>query len=141
MGRRRRPVRGDALPAGPAGRQPAPHPASSAAHPGTLRLVARYADACNLFDIPDGGRTVKHKLEVLARHCADLGRPYEQIEKTLSTRLEAGEPSDAFVARCAAAAALGIEHMVVITSGPWTTEALATLAAAIPALAEPGVRR
>jgi len=107
----------------------------------TLRLVARYADACNLFDIPDGGRTVKHKLEVLARHCADLGRPYEQIEKTLSTRLEAGEPSDAFVARCAAAAALGIEHMVVITSGPWTTEALATLAAAIPALAEPGVRR
>jgi hypothetical protein len=31
--------------------------------------------------------------------------------------------------------------MVVITSGPWTTEALATLAAAIPALAEPGVRR
>jgi F420-dependent oxidoreductase-like protein len=106
----------------------------------TLRLVARYADACNLFDIPDGGRTVKHKLEVLARHCADLGRPYEQIEKTLSTRLEAGEPSDAFVARCAAAAALGIEHMVVITSGPWTTEALATLAAAIPALAEPGVR-
>jgi F420-dependent oxidoreductase-like protein len=107
----------------------------------TLRLVARYADACNLFDIPDGGRTVKHKLEVLARHCADLGRPYEQIEKTLSTRLEAGEPSDAFVARCAAAAALGIGHMVVITSGPWTSEALATLAAAIPALAEPGVRR
>jgi F420-dependent oxidoreductase-like protein len=107
----------------------------------TLRLVARYADACNLFDIPDGGRTVKHKLEVLARHCGDLGRPYEQIEKTLSTRLEAGEPSDAFVARCAAAAALGIEHMVVITSGPWTSEALATLAAAIPALAEPGVRR
>jgi F420-dependent oxidoreductase-like protein len=107
----------------------------------TLRLVARYADACNLFDIPDGGRTVKHKLEVLARHCGDLGRPYEQIEKTLSTRLEAGERSDAFVARCAAAAALGIEHMVVITSGPWTSEALATLAAAIPALAEPGVRR
>jgi F420-dependent oxidoreductase-like protein len=107
----------------------------------TLRLVARYADACNLFDIPDGGRTVKHKLEVLARHCADLGRPYEQIEKTLSTRLEAGEPSDAFVARCATAAALGIEHMVVITAGPWTSEALATLAAAIPALPEPGVRR
>jgi F420-dependent oxidoreductase-like protein len=34
----------------------------------TLRLVARYADACNLFDIPDGGRTIKHKLDVLARH-------------------------------------------------------------------------
>ena len=43
----------------------------------TLRLVAQYADACNLFDIPDGGRTVTHKLTVLARHCADLGRPYD----------------------------------------------------------------
>jgi F420-dependent oxidoreductase-like protein len=100
----------------------------------TLRLVARYADACNLFDIPDGGRTVTHKLAVLARHCADVGRPYGEIEKTLSTRLEAGESSDAFVRRCAAAAALGIEHMVVITSGPWTTGSLATLAAAIPTL-------
>jgi F420-dependent oxidoreductase-like protein len=104
----------------------------------TLRLVAQYADACNLFDIPDGGRTVKHKLAVLARHCADLDRRYEQIEKTLSSRLEAGESSDAFVRRCAAAAELGIEHMVVITSGPWTTDALATLAAAIPTLRQAG---
>ena len=66
----------------------------------TLRLVARYADACNLFDIPDGGRTVTHKLAVLAQHCDDVGRPYDEIEKTLSTRLEAGESSEAFVARC-----------------------------------------
>ena len=104
----------------------------------TLRLVAQYADACNLFDIPDGGRTIRHKLDVLARHCADLGRPYEQIEKTLSTRLEAGESSDAFAGRCAAAAALGIEHMVVLTSSPWTTEALSTLAAAITTLRPAG---
>ena len=79
----------------------------------TLRLVARYADACNLFDIADGGRTIRHKLAVLARHCEDVGRPYDSIEKTLSTRLEVGEPSDAFAHRCAAAAQLGIEHMVV----------------------------
>jgi F420-dependent oxidoreductase-like protein len=104
----------------------------------TLRLVARHADACNLFDIPDGGRTVKHKLEVLARHCEQVGRPYDQIEKTLSTRLNPGEPAEAFVARCEAAAALGIEHVVVITPGPWTTEALATLGAAIPTLREIG---
>jgi len=104
----------------------------------TLRLVAQYADACNLFDIPDGGRTVTHKLTVLARHCADLGRPYEQIEKTLSTRLEAGETSDAFARRCEAAAALGIEHMVVLTSSPWTAEALSTLAAAITTLRQAG---
>jgi F420-dependent oxidoreductase-like protein len=102
----------------------------------TLRLVARYGDACNLFDIPDGGRTVQHNLAVLARHCEDVGRPYEAIEKTMSTRLEAGESSDEFVRRCVAASALGIEHMVVITPGPWSADALATLAAAIPALHE-----
>jgi F420-dependent oxidoreductase-like protein len=100
----------------------------------TLRLVAQYADACNLFDIPDGGRTIRHKLAVLAQHCAEVGRPYEEIEKTLSTRLDAGETSDAFARRCVAAAALGIEHMVVIVAGPWTTDALDRLAAAIPAV-------
>jgi F420-dependent oxidoreductase-like protein len=104
----------------------------------TLRLVARYADACNLFDIPDGGRTVKRKLEVLARHCQDVGRPYDAVEKTLSTRLHPGEAAGEFVARCAAAAALGIEHAVVITPGPWTAEALATLGAAVPLLGEVG---
>jgi F420-dependent oxidoreductase-like protein len=54
----------------------------------TLRLVARYADACNLFDIPDGGRTIRHKLDVVARHCEEVGRPFEAIEKTVSTRLK-----------------------------------------------------
>lgn len=102
----------------------------------TLRLVARYADACNLFDIPDGGRTIRHNLAVLARHCEDVGRPYDAIEKTLATRLEVSESSDEFVRRCTAAAALGIEHMVLITPGPWSTEAVATLAAAIPRLRE-----
>jgi F420-dependent oxidoreductase-like protein len=104
----------------------------------TLRLVARYADACNLFDIPDGGRTVTRKLQVLARHCEQVGRPVAAIEKTLSTRLEAGESSGEFVDRCRAAATLGIEHVVVITPGPWTDKAMATLAAAIPALGEAG---
>ena len=40
----------------------------------TLRLVARYADACNLFDVPDGGETIRRKLEVLRGHCAVAGR-------------------------------------------------------------------
>jgi F420-dependent oxidoreductase-like protein len=102
----------------------------------TLRLVARYADACDLFDIPDGGRTVTRKLAVLARHCEQVGRPYDQIEKTLSTRLQAGEPADAFVTRSRAAAALGIQHLVVLTPGPWTADLLAVLAAAIPTLRE-----
>jgi F420-dependent oxidoreductase-like protein len=104
----------------------------------TLRLVARHADACNLFDIPDGGRTLRHKLQVLARHCDEAGRPYEAVEKTLSTRLHPGEPSEGFVARCRAVAALGIEHVVVLTPGPWSAGALTTLGAAIPVLEEVG---
>jgi len=96
----------------------------------TLRLVAKYADACNLFDIPDEGKTIKHKLEILARHCHAVGRPYEQIEKTVSTRLNPDESPEAFAKRCAALAALGIEHAVVITAGPWTEDAVARLAAA-----------
>jgi F420-dependent oxidoreductase-like protein len=104
----------------------------------TLRLVARYADACNLFDIPDGGRTLARKLEVLAGHCEQVGRPFDEVEKTLSTRLEPGESSGAFAARCRAAAGLGIDHVVVLSPRPWNEEAMATLAAAIPDLAEAG---
>ena len=96
----------------------------------TLRLVAQYADACNLFDIPDEGATIRRKLDVLARHCEAVGRPYEAIEKTVSTRLEPGEPAEAFAERCAALAALGIEHAVVITPAPWTADAVAVLGAA-----------
>lgn len=124
----------------PAGRPHPPVLVGGAGERRTLRLVARYADACNLFDIPDGGRTVRRKLDVLARHCAEAGRPYQEIEKTLSTRLSAGESADGFVRRCAALAGFGIEHLVVITPGPWTAESLATLAEAVPAAGEVGPR-
>jgi F420-dependent oxidoreductase-like protein len=96
----------------------------------TLRLVAEYGDACNLFDIPDGGKTVRHKLSVLARHCDTVGRAYDEIEKTVSTRLEPSEAADAFAKRCAALADLGIEHVVAITTGPWNEQGVATLGAA-----------
>jgi F420-dependent oxidoreductase-like protein len=45
----------------------------------TLKLVARYADACNVFGGPD---TVRHKLAVLDRHCADVGRDPKSIRRT-----------------------------------------------------------
>jgi F420-dependent oxidoreductase-like protein len=93
----------------------------------TLRLVAQYADACNVFDIPDGGRTVRHKLDILERHCADLGRPYEKIEKTISTRLSPGESPQSFARRCAEFADWGIDHAVVITAGPWSPAGIETL--------------
>jgi F420-dependent oxidoreductase-like protein len=53
----------------------------------TLRLVARYADACNIFDSPD----LAHKLDVLREHCAAEGRDYDEIEKTVQTRFDLGE--------------------------------------------------
>lgn len=45
----------------------------------TLRLVARYAQACNLF----AGDDLPRKLDVLRGHCVDLGRDYDEIEKTV----------------------------------------------------------
>jgi F420-dependent oxidoreductase-like protein len=47
----------------------------------TLRLVAQYADACNLF-AHGGAETIRQKLDVLRQHCADVGRNYADIEKT-----------------------------------------------------------
>jgi alkanesulfonate monooxygenase len=44
----------------------------------TLRLVAKYADACNIFGTPES----THKLEVLREHCEREGRNYDEIEKT-----------------------------------------------------------
>jgi hypothetical protein len=90
--------------------------------------VARYADLCNVFDIPDGGKTVRHKLDVLRACCDDIGRPYDQVEKAISTRLAPDESADSFAARCAGFAELGIQHASVITTGPWTPDRVATLA-------------
>jgi F420-dependent oxidoreductase-like protein len=53
----------------------------------TLRLVARYADACNLWDSPE----LPRKLDVLREHCAAEGRDYDSIEKTVQVRFDLGE--------------------------------------------------
>ena len=103
-----------------------------------MPLVARYADACNVFDIPDGGATVRHKLAVLQKLCAEIGRPYDEIEKTIATRLQPGESAASFVQRCRGFAELGIDHAGVITTGPWTEEAVAVLTEAAPAVDQLG---
>jgi F420-dependent oxidoreductase-like protein len=67
-----------------------PHPPiliGGAGEKKTLRLVARYADSCNIFDSPEVG----HKLDVLREHCAAEGRDYDAIEKTVQTRFDLGE--------------------------------------------------
>jgi alkanesulfonate monooxygenase SsuD/methylene tetrahydromethanopterin reductase-like flavin-dependent oxidoreductase (luciferase family) len=53
----------------------------------TLRLVAQYADSCNIFAGPD----LPHKLEVLQEHCAAVGRDYDKIEKTVMVNFNLGE--------------------------------------------------
>ena len=52
----------------------------------TLKLVARYAQACNMFNRPD----VAHKLAVLRAHCDAEGRPYDEIEKTVGFNFDVG---------------------------------------------------
>lgn len=99
----------------------------------TLRLVAQYADACSLFDLPGAGYAdnLTRKLDVLRRHCAELGRDVGEIEKTVTTRVDpAGLP--AFVEHLADLAALGIDHaLVTLTNTPWTDRDLAAVAGVI----------
>ena len=107
-----------------------PHPPiliGGAGEQKTLRMVARYAQACNLFDIPDGGRTVRHKLEVLAAHCESEGRDMADIDKTIATRVSPGETVTEVRDRLAALSELGLDHAVVLTSGPWRSETLDVL--------------
>jgi hypothetical protein len=89
--------------------------------------VARYAQACNLFDIPDGGRTVRHKLEVLARHCEAEGRDMADLDKTISTRVSPGETVTEVADRLHVLAGMGLDHAVVITAGPWQPDTLDVL--------------
>jgi alkanesulfonate monooxygenase SsuD/methylene tetrahydromethanopterin reductase-like flavin-dependent oxidoreductase (luciferase family) len=56
----------------------------------TLRFVAKYADACNLF----GGPEVAHKLDVLREHCEREGRDYAEIEKTVTVNLDIGDDGE-----------------------------------------------
>ena len=56
-------------------------------------------------------------LDVLDRHCADVGRPPEEIERTVTTALHDGERSGELAERCHALADLGVQHVVVIARG------------------------
>ncbi|ART69226.1 LLM class F420-dependent oxidoreductase [Mycobacterium dioxanotrophicus] len=86
----------------------------------TLRLVAQYADACNLFDIPDGGQAIRRQLGVLDRHCAEVARPPQEVQRTVTTALEPGESVARLVERSRALGDLGVDHVVLITRGrPW----------------------
>ncbi|MEU6597542.1 LLM class F420-dependent oxidoreductase [Streptomyces flaveolus] len=79
----------------------------------TLRLVARYADACNL--IPGSPEELRHKLDVLRRHCEAVGRDYDTIRKTIAY---SGEPVtegdlDAFLRDIEGYAKLGLDTVIL----------------------------
>ncbi|MEV1072186.1 LLM class F420-dependent oxidoreductase [Micromonospora parva] len=78
----------------------------------TLLLVARYADACNLFGRA-GIDDVARKLDVLRGHCAAEGRDYDTIEKTVVAAQAPLDDTDAFLAEVSAYAALGVSEVQV----------------------------
>ncbi|HVV17957.1 MAG TPA: LLM class F420-dependent oxidoreductase [Pseudonocardiaceae bacterium] len=84
----------------------------------TLRLVAKYAQACNLF----GGPELPHKLEVLREHCEREGRDYDDIEKTAVYVFDLGEKGeniDRILTQLKELADLGIQtaHGKVVNAG------------------------
>jgi F420-dependent oxidoreductase-like protein len=94
-----------------------PHPPiliGGAGEQKTLRLVAQYADACNLF-ARMGTDVVRAKLDVLKRHCDAVGRDYAAIEKTTldTAYLAPGQQSPAeIIELCRSLAGLGVQHAI-----------------------------
>lgn len=125
----------------------------------TLRLVAQYADAWNAvipspLDLPEFGvlraegegrearyslDRLAHKLGVLRRHCEELGRPYESIEKTVVTYLRLGRGGmgpDEAVDLLAALGGLGFSHVIINLPEAHTLEPIELLGRKIaPAVA------
>lgn len=96
----------------------------------TLRMVAQYADACNLFT-GEGVSGVARKLDVLRRHCDDLGRDYDAIRKTI---LWMGDPvgeADRFAREMEEYAALGVTLATAMPASDdpeaWTTALVTTV--------------
>jgi F420-dependent oxidoreductase-like protein len=94
----------------------------------TLRLVARYADACNVFGAPD---MLRHKYEVLRRHCVAVGRDYAEIERTNLSSISISEdgargsktPAE-FVDRLGAWAEAGSHHTIFSVRDVWDVSRL-----------------
>jgi F420-dependent oxidoreductase-like protein len=90
----------------------------------TLRLVAQYADACNLFTGPQAGPDVtKARLEVLEQHCRNVGTDYGRIRKTILWTGPVATDADggrAFVEQMRGFADVGIEevHVMPFTDDP-----------------------
>jgi F420-dependent oxidoreductase-like protein len=95
-----------------------PHPpilVGGAGEKKTLKLVAKYADACNLF-AGAGLTTLSQKLDVLKQHCDQVGRDYNDIEKTALDTVNlapGGLTSRELIEKCKALNQTGIQHLIV----------------------------
>ena len=101
----------------------------------TLRLVARYADACNLFPGPDLAR----KLDVLRSHCDAEGRDYDDITKTCYFIFDVGEKGEKageVVDQLGRLADMGIQAALGAVANVWDITPLEVLGSeVIPAVA------
>jgi F420-dependent oxidoreductase-like protein len=106
----------------------------------TLRLVAQYADACNVFAMGDAMAEVPHKFDVLKRHCDDVGRPYEEIERTALGMVmlgEGGMSSSDLIETCRKLAGMGVQQFIFSMPNVHDISPLETIGReVIPAVAE-----
>jgi F420-dependent oxidoreductase-like protein len=95
----------------------------------TLRLVAQYGDACNVFGGPE---RIAHKYSVLREHCERLGRPYEEIERSTlqSVDLEHETPAR-IVDRFGALGEAGAQHILFSLRGVHDSAKLERIAAEV----------
>jgi F420-dependent oxidoreductase-like protein len=100
----------------------------------TLRMVAQYADACNIFD--GGDEFISGKLAVLREHCERLGRPYEEIEKTSLGTMRPDQSVDEVAARVTQLAALGVDSVLLNCGDRASDESLDVLAGVVAKVAD-----
>jgi F420-dependent oxidoreductase-like protein len=94
----------------------------------TLRLVAQYATACNLFFRPDSAR----KLDVLRSHCDTFGRDYEHIEKTTTIALDASADRSQLLSLLSQARDTGFTTAYLYARNPSPLAVVDLLAGVIP---------
>ena len=90
----------------------------------TLRLVARYADACNLF----GGPDVARKPDVLREHCEAETRDYDSIEKTGLFPFDLSNGPNALVDQLGPLAEAGLQTVIGFVPDLWSGKAIELMA-------------
>jgi F420-dependent oxidoreductase-like protein len=93
----------------------------------TLRLVAKYADACNLF----AGRDEAHKLDVLRAHCEAEGRDYDEIQKTCYYIFDVGKGTGQVIDELGRLAELGFSTAIGAVAGVWDVTPLEVIGSEI----------